>query len=633
MNRKYKITAILLVIFLCVSVIPGRVSAQDAETISSDTENVQREETIEEDTKVELPQPQPPPKEQADTEPAGSFGEEVPPEDTQPETTQHKDTPQAEISDVKEWPENEQEEQQPEEQSEMTEPEDVSAEDDDPGKGRLQGNVPAEFYDAGKRMRAMAAGIKHNSRFAGYDILNGVDVSKWNGTIKWAEVKNAGIDFAFVRTSYRGYEKGGLAADAYAASNMKNADAAGIKVGAYIFSQAISVKEAREEADYLVKSVKGYHITMPLVFDYEYYDGGRLAAARLSNRQRTDICLAFCERVAAAGYAPLVYANKSMLKDDLYASEISSKYPVWLAHYTSSTDYSGDYSFWQYTEAGHVTGINGNVDLNFWYAPPGNGTMSVTTPPKTKLSGKAESYDKVKLSWKKVPEASGYIIYRYNKSSSSYEKTAVINGAGTTSYMDTGRIMATTYKYYVRVYKTSGGSTAYSAPSNEVSVKTHSTMTGKTNRTSVPVRKGPAVSKGKLKTLGINTGVSITGTNGSWYRITLKVGGVKKTGYILKSHITIIRKPTLKLSSMSSDKIKLTWDKIPGASGYEIQRYHSSKKKYVTIKTIKKGSTASYTNSKLKSKTVYKYKIRSYKTVNGRKIYSYYCSAKKTRTK
>ena len=100
-----------------------------------------------------------------------------------------------------------------------------------------------------------------------------------------------------------------------------------------------------------------------------------------------------------------------------------------------------------------------------------------------------------------------------------------------------------------------------------------------------------------------------------------------------KTYVTIIRKPVLAVSSVSSNKIKLTWNKISGASGYEIQRYNSSRKEYTTIKTIKNGSTVSYTNSGLSKKTTYKYRIRSYKTVRGKKIYSYYCTAKSARTK
>ena len=524
MNKKYRITAVLLIICLCISLIPESVYAQEPEEVS--LENAAEQEQDDDAA------------EDAASDP--------------------------ESSDVKAL--------DAQSGGEVTEPE----------AGRLQGDVPEEFYGPDGGIRARATGLQHNSKFAGYNIIEGIDVSKYNGTIDWTAVKNSGIDFAFVRTSYRGYGTGKLANDAYAPANMKNAAAAGVRVGAYIFSQAITIEEAQQEADYLLNSVKGYNITMPLVFDFEYFEGGRLAKAKLTNRKRTDICLAFCERIKAAGYTPLVYANKSMLTNDLYASEISSKYLIWLAHYTSASNYTGDYTFWQYTENGKVSGISGVVDKNVWYVKPGEDSMSfgtpgasavVETPDVTELSGKASSYDKVKLTWKKIPEATGYAVYRYNSSKRAYEKIKTIDSPNTVSYTDTGRTMGTTYKYRVKVYKKTESGTVYSKASNTVSVKTDSTMTGKTNATSVVVRKGPSTLKGKLTTLKINTGVTITGISGSWYKISIKTGGKKKTGYIKKSYVTIIRKPTLSVKAAASDKIKLTWDKISGASGYEIQRY------------------------------------------------------------
>lgn len=521
--------------------------------------------------------------------------------------------------------------------------EEIQEEDfDDPGRGRLGGyDIPKEFYGNSMKMRA-ASSVRHDSRFNGYTIKQGIDVSKWNKSINWSSVKKAGIEFAFVRTSYRGTETGKLATDETAATNMKGAAAAGVKVGAYIFSQAITKAEAVQEADYLLQTVKGYNITMPLVFDFEYYAGGRLSKAKLNDRQRTDICLAFCDRIKAAGYTPLVYANYSMLSNDLYASEITAKYPVWLARYNSTASYGGAYDFWQYTSEGSVSGISGNVDMNYWYIKPGsnavfgsgssNASSQIAAPAAPVLSGKASSYDKVKLSWKKVSGASGYIVYRYDTSKKKYVKIKTISSASTVSYTDTGRSMGKTYQYKLKSYKSSGGQTVNSASSNAVSVKTDSTMTGKVNGSGVAVRSGPSTSKKKLKTVGRNTGITITGTSGSWYKISIKVGGKNKTGYIKKSYVTIIRKPTLKTSAASASKIKLTWDKISGASGYVIQRYSSSKKKYVTVKTIKKGTTTSYTNSGLKKNTTYKYRIRSYKTVRGHKIYSYYCSGKSAKT-
>lgn len=603
MARKYKVTAMILVICMCVmTMFPEEAMAQ--ETQQGTTEQQEQQTTTEEDEAAILGSG-------ADDSLAAS-------EDSQSD-------------DADEMAEEMEEELQ-------------TAEDDDPGQGRLSGDIPADFYGEGLKTRASSSQITHNSKFASYTKYHGIDVSKWNKSINWSKVKAAGISFAFVRVGYRGYSGGGLGGDEYAATNMKNAAAAGVKVGAYIFSQAITEAEAREEADYILSKVKGYNITMPIVFDFEYYSGGRLEKANLSKRKQTDICLAFCERVAAAGYTPMVYANKSMLTSDLYASEISAKYPIWLAHYTNKTDYTGTYTYWQYSSTGTVNGISGNVDMNYWYVEPGSsldgtvgadssGSSSAVTLKKTTLSGSAASFDSVKLSWKKVSGAKGYIIYRYNSSSKSYKRIKVVTNVNTLSYTDGSKNASTTYKYKVKAYKKSGGKTYYSSASNAVSVKTSGSATGKTTGTSVNVRSGPSTSKSILTTLGISEGVTLTGSTGNWYRISIKIKGKKKTGYISKDYVTIIKKPTLKVSALSSSKITLKWNKISGADGYQIQKYNSTKKKWETLKTIKSGSTVSYTNSGLKKNTTYKYRIRSYKIVKGRKIYSYYCNAKSAKTK
>lgn len=508
----------------------------------------------------------------------------------------------------------------------------TSIDDEDPGQGRLTGDVPEDFYGEDGKVRAMSVGVTHDSRFVEYDKILGIDVSKYNGTIDWSKVKAAGVDFTFVRVGFRGYGSGGLGSDECAAYNMKNAAAAGVKVGAYIFSQAITTKEAIEEADYVLEKVKGYNITMPLVFDFEYYKGGRLDNANLSRRQQTDICLAFCDRIKAAGYTPAVYANKSMLSSDLYAEEISAKYQIWLAHYTSKTDYSGEYSYWQYTSTGSVNGISGNVDMDYWYVKPGTSTV-LSKPGSTKLSGTATSSSTIKLSWSKVSDATGYILYYYDSSTKTYKRLTVIRDAQTTSYVDSGKKANTTYKYKIKTYKKKDGQTAYGTASSVISVTTPANQVGKTNGTNINVRTGPSTSKSKITVLGINKSVTVTGTSGEWYRVSLKVSGKTRTGYILKKYVTIIKKPSLTVSASSSSKIKLTWNKVSGASGYQIQRYNSSKKKYITIKTIKSGSTISYTNSGLKKNTTYKYRIRAYKVVRGRKIYSDYCSGKSVKTK
>ena len=229
------------------------------------------------------------------------------------------------------------------------------AANDDPGAGRLSGdNISEDFYDeppvltpygitryGGFVSQSPYTGLNytHQDVFTGRTILHGIDVSQWQGKIDWEKVKADGIDYAFIRVGYRGYGKAGTLSsatkDTYFDTNIKNALAAGVKVGVYIFSQAITVKEAQEEADYILKYINGYNISMPLIMDYEYAsdasDGGRLKTAKLSKTAATNICMAFCERIAASGYTPMVYANKSMLTDQLNAQTITNAgYRVWL---------------------------------------------------------------------------------------------------------------------------------------------------------------------------------------------------------------------------------------------------------------------------------------------------------------
>ena len=245
-------------------------------------------------------------------------------------------------------------------------------ENDDPGAGRYQGFISDGFFDD-SGIQIYSDKVIHDSRFEGYTIKKGIDVSVWNGTINWDKVKNDGIEFAIIRGANRGYGSAGtLKTDTNVEYNLKQAEKAGISVGAYIFSQAITVKEAIEEANYLMDVVEGYNISLPLVFDFEYASDangltGRLYEADLSVKEATEICRAFCETVENAGYKAMVYANKSMLENDLDASQISKDYQIWLAHYTTQTSYKGEYDFWQQTTTGSVNGIEGNVDINYWY--------------------------------------------------------------------------------------------------------------------------------------------------------------------------------------------------------------------------------------------------------------------------
>lgn len=232
----------------------------------------------------------------------------------------------------------------------------------------------------------------HNSRFNnGYTIHYGVDVSSWQEDIDWAKAKADGVEFAIIRAGYRGWgSAGNPGKDPYLIKNIEGAQAQGIRVGVYIYSQAITPDEARQEVDWVIGWLQGHQIDLPMVLDYEYAESygaltGRLYNANLSRQAATDVCLAFCEYASQKGYTPMVYANKGMLENNLDADAISSKYSIWLAHYTQQTGYAGDYDYWQYASTILVDGIPGVVDGNFWYEP-----ISVGNSEKAFLSGYSE---------------------------------------------------------------------------------------------------------------------------------------------------------------------------------------------------------------------------------------------------
>lgn len=195
----------------------------------------------------------------------------------------------------------------------------------------------------------------------------GIDVSKWQGNIDWKAVAGAGIDFAIIRVGYRGYTAGSLVEDEYFRKNIAGATKAGIKVGVYFFTQAVTEAEAVEEASMAIECVKGYHLDYPIFIDTEWsggYPGGR--ADGLSKAQRTKVVKAFCRTVQNSGYKAGVYASKSWYQDNLYADELND-YVIWVAQYNTECTYTGKYSMWQYTSQGSVAGIKGNVDMNVFY--------------------------------------------------------------------------------------------------------------------------------------------------------------------------------------------------------------------------------------------------------------------------
>ncbi len=197
------------------------------------------------------------------------------------------------------------------------------------------------------------------------DSQAGIDVSKWNGTIDWDKVREAGVEFAIVRAGYRGSVTGSLVVDPCFAQNMEGAARAGVNTGVYFFTQAVNEVEAVEEASMVVELLKKYDIQYPVFIDTEGA-GGNGRADGLDAETRTAVCRAFCNTIESEGYRAGIYASRNWYYNCLQVDNLQNYY-IWLAEYRSEPLYQGRYHMWQYTSKGHVDGIEGNVDMNVSY--------------------------------------------------------------------------------------------------------------------------------------------------------------------------------------------------------------------------------------------------------------------------
>lgn len=197
-----------------------------------------------------------------------------------------------------------------------------------------------------------------------YTSQQGIDVSDHQKYINWKKVKNDGIQFAFIRCGYRGYSTGGIRADAYFENNIREAKKNGIKVGVYFFSQAVSVEEAREEAQFTLKQIKNYDLDLPVVFDMEQAGNGKGRVDHLSREIWTQNAVTFCHIMQNHGYQAMVY-NSTNLFEKLFVPEYLQEFDTWIAQYdVSYPTYPYTFSCWQYSSTGKVDGIDVDTDMD-----------------------------------------------------------------------------------------------------------------------------------------------------------------------------------------------------------------------------------------------------------------------------
>lgn len=189
----------------------------------------------------------------------------------------------------------------------------------------------------------------------------GLDISKWQGDVDFNALKEAGVEFVIIRVGTSSGINGENLVDSKFEQNINGANKAGIPVGIYFYSYANSEDRAISDALWVLEQIKDYKVDLPIAFDWEnwsFYNEFNLSFFGLSSMADS-----FVKTVRDAGYEGMLYSSKNYLEDIWFKGD----YPVWLAHYTTKTNYEGDYEFWQLCNNGRVAGINGDVDINIRY--------------------------------------------------------------------------------------------------------------------------------------------------------------------------------------------------------------------------------------------------------------------------
>jgi len=191
----------------------------------------------------------------------------------------------------------------------------------------------------------------------------GIDVSRYQEKIDWPEVAKEDVEYAFIRLGIRGYTEGEIIEDDNFEYNINGALNNGIEAGVYFFTQATSVEEAEEEAQYVLDTIEPYDVTYPVVIDVEAVNRENARTAELTKEERTEYCIAFCEMIEQAGYTPMIYGNLKtfMLLLDMEQLE---DYDKWFAYYDTELYFPYNVRVWQYTDTGSIEGIDTDVDIN-----------------------------------------------------------------------------------------------------------------------------------------------------------------------------------------------------------------------------------------------------------------------------
>lgn len=487
-----------------------------------------------------------------------------------------------------------------------------------------------------------ADSLTHQNRFSGVSKVYGIDVSYYQGNIDWKKVKNSGVEFVIIRVGYRGYGSAGtLVEDPKFKTYLDGATKAGLKVGVYFYTQAITTAEAKAEAKFVLDRIKGYSLQMPVYYDIESvdYDTGRLDSAGLSKAQKTALCTAFCDTIIKSGYSAGVYANYTWLNYYIDGAGLGKKYPIWLAHYTSNTNYDQRMDMWQYSGSGTVSGISAYTDVNVWYS--GKLPLYVSD-----LISVANTSTSNKFAWNGAPDATGYEVYQGTSPSDTSKKK--IGDTKNTYFTNSNKSTGTMYKYMVRAYSDASGKRVYGDYSE---VFTTCTLPANISKISASAR-GTSVTISWDKVSKATDYIVEHYVNGVWEQVgttsslSYKVNGITQNGVnmfrvkarrnysgvyynggytYVNAEVTDIPSAVtgIRSTSNTSTSNTITWNASTKAEGYEVYQWIGTNDSYKLIGTT---TSTKFTNSKKSSGTMYRYKVRAYNTVDGQRIEGAYSS-------
>ena len=380
---------------------------------------------------------------------------------------------------------------------------------------------------------------------------------------------------------------------------------------------------------------------MPVYYDIESvdYDTGRLDSAGLSKAQKTALCTAFCDTIIKSGYSAGVYANYTWLNYYIDGAGLGRKYPIWLAHYTSNTNYDQRMDMWQYSGSGTVSGISAYTDVNVWYS--GKLPLYVSDLISVKNTSTSNTF-----AWNGASDATGYEVYQGTSPSDPNKKK--IGDTKNTYFTNSNKSTGTMYKYMVRAYSDASGKRVYGDYSD---VFTTCTLPANISKISASAR-GTSVTISWNKVSKATDYIVEHNVNGAWKQVgttsslSYKVNGITQNGVnmfrvkarrnysgvyynggytYVNAEVTDIPSTVtgIRSTSNTSTSNTITWNASKKAEGYEIYQWIGTTDSYKLIGTT---TSTKFTNSKKSSGTMYRYKVRAFNTVDGQRIEGAYSS-------